>query len=101
MAIAQTAGAQTAGVQPAESGVTADLGVVAPRGGEPQVRRIVVEDGSARVDELRVRGITRQVTVQSKLAGTPAYRIGNIGDGSEAAEDRPAAGRALWRLFSF
>jgi hypothetical protein len=93
--------AAPAGAQPAEAGPLGDAGVIGPRGGEPQVRRIITDDRSARVDELRVRGITRSVTVQSKLAGAPAYRIGNISDGSEAAEDRPAASRALWRLFSF
>jgi hypothetical protein len=95
------ANAAPAGAQPAEAGAPGDGGVIGPRGGEPQVRRIVSDDRSARVDELRVRGITRNVTVQSKLPGAPAYRIGNISDGSEAAEDRPAASRALWRLFSF
>ena len=98
LALAATA---PAGAQPPEAGALGDAGVIGPRGGEPQVRRITIDDRSVHVDELRVRGITRSVTVQSKLAGAPAYRIGNISDGSEAAEDRPAASRALWRLFSF
>ena len=43
------------------------------RGGEPQVKRVVSEDDSTRIDELRVRGITRRVVVQPKLPGAPAY----------------------------
>jgi hypothetical protein len=74
---------------------------VPQRGGEPQVRRIVTEDDMVRIDELRVRGITRKVTVQSKLPGAPAYEIGTTTDGGDVAQDRRPAGRSLWQLLSF
>jgi hypothetical protein len=74
---------------------------VPQRGGEPQVRRIVSEDDAVRIDELRVRGITRKVTVQSKLPGAPAYEIGTVTDGGDVAQERRPAGRSLWQLWSF
>jgi hypothetical protein len=74
---------------------------VPQRGGEPQVKRIVSEDESVRVDELRVRGITRRVVVQSKLPGAPAYEIGNASDGRDLTQDRRSEGRSLWQLFAF
>jgi hypothetical protein len=71
------------------------------RGGEPQVKRVVIEDDLVRVDELRVRGITRKLTVQSKLLGAPAYRIDSTGDTRDASPDRRSEGRALWQLLAF
>ncbi len=74
---------------------------VPQRGGEPQVKRVVSEDESVRIDELRVRGITRRVVVQSKLPGAPAYEIGSVSDGRDATQDRRSEGRSLWQLFAF
>jgi len=74
---------------------------VQPRGGEAQVKRIVSEDESVRIEELRVRGITRRVTVQSKLPGVPAYEIGSSSDGRDLSQDRRSEGRSLWQLFAF
>jgi hypothetical protein len=74
---------------------------VPQRGGEPQVKRVVSEDESVRIDELRVRGITRRVVVQSKLPGAPAYEIGSASDGRDATQDRRSEGRSLWQLFAF
>jgi len=71
------------------------------RGGEPKVQRTVSEDDSVRIEELRVRGITRRVIVQSKLPGAPAYEIGSVSDGRDHSQDRRTEGRSLWQLFSF
>jgi len=71
------------------------------RGGEPQVKRVISEDESTRIDELRVRGITRRVVVQSKLPGAPAYEIGSASDGRDSTQDRRSDGRSLWQLFAF
>lgn len=71
------------------------------RGGEPKVQRLVSEDESVRIEELRVRGITRRVSVQSKLPGAPAYQIGTNSDGRDTSQDRRSEGRALWQLFAF
>jgi hypothetical protein len=54
-----------------------------------------------RIEELRVRGITRKVTVQSKIPGAPAYEIGSVTDGRDATQDRRSDGRSLWQLLAF
>lgn len=74
---------------------------VAQRGGEPKVQRLVSEDDSVRIDELRVRGVTRKLIVQPKLPGAPAYEIGSNRDGRDATQDQRSDGRALWQLFAF
>lgn len=79
----------------------AAAGVVTPRGGEPAVQHIVTEDEGVRIEELRVRGITRRLTVQPKLPGVPAYAIGPDADGRDSSQDRRSEGRALWQLLSF
>jgi hypothetical protein len=71
------------------------------RGGEPKVQRNVDEDEAVRVEELRVRGLTRRVTVHSKLPGAPAYEIRSSGDGRDPGQDRRSEGRSQWQLFSF
>ena len=71
------------------------------RGGEAKVQRTVSEDESVRIDELRVRGVTRRVVVQSKLPGAPAYEIASPGDGRDASQDRRSDGRSLWQVFAF
>lgn len=74
---------------------------VPQRGGEPKVERLVSEDERVRIEELRVRGITRRVTVQPKLPGAPGYAIGVNADGRDASQDRRGEGRALWQLLAF
>jgi hypothetical protein len=74
---------------------------VPQRGGEPAVQRIVTEDDTVRVEELRVRGQTRRIVVRSKLPGVPAYEIGTAADGRDVTQDRRSEGRSLWQLFSF
>ncbi len=103
------AGAQPAPMAPAPAASRAGAAAVAQtspegppqRGGEAKVQRIVSEDESVRIDELRVRGLTRRVTVQSKLPGAPAYEIRSSGDGRDHDQDRRSEGRSLWQLFSF
>ena len=74
---------------------------VPQRGGEPKVEHLVSEDERVRIEELRVRGITRRVQVQPKLPGAPGYQVGTNADGRDATQDRRSEGRALWQLFSF
>jgi hypothetical protein len=71
------------------------------RGGEPQVQRTVTEGRSARIDELRVRGITQRVVVQPTLAGAPAYEISSTSDGRDTSQDRRTEGRSLFQVLSF
>lgn len=74
---------------------------VPQRGGEPKVQRIVSEDQSVRVEELRVRGQTRRIVVRPKLAGAPAYEISTSSDGRDVTQDRRSEGRSLWQVLAF
>lgn len=70
---------------------------------EPNVQHIVVEGENTRVEELRVRGQTQNVTVKNK--GAPTYEI-VIGDGSRdlssgGGAQKGAAGQRVWRVLSF
>jgi hypothetical protein len=78
---------------------------IAPRGGEPNVRRTLIEDDANRIEELNVRGQTRSVVVTTKGPLASTYEIGT-GDPSReasAAADprRGTIGQRMWRLFSF
>ena len=74
------------------------------RGGEPNVRLTVIEDGGSRVEELKVRGETRRIVVQSKLGGG-RYEIVPADGGRDLAAGpttpRGAAGQTVWRMFQF
>ena len=58
---------------------------VAGPAGEPAVQHTVIEDGRARIDELRVRGQLQRID-GSRRAGAPAYEI-IVGDGSRDLAD--------------
>lgn len=98
---AQPAAPGTAGAPQATPPHEPATASVPQRGGEPKVERLVSEDERVRIEELRVRGITRRLTVQPKLPGAPAYAIGPNADGRDASQDRRGEGRALWQLLSF
>jgi len=89
-------------------GLLMSLGATAPHA-EPapdaKVERSVIEDDAVRVEELRERGQTRQVTVHNKGSKAPAYEI-LMGDGSRDLSQGPgstrgAAGQRVWRLLDF
>jgi len=72
---------------------------------DAKLERSVIEDDAVRVEELRERGQTRQVTVQNKGSKAPAYEI-LMGDGSRDLSQGPgstrgAAGQRVWRLLDF
>ena len=81
---------------------TADASAAPRRAAEPNVQRIVSEDDNVRIDELRVRGQTTQIVVQSKTAGGSRYEIlpGEAGR-DPSLQDKRGAGQRVWRLFSF
>ena len=75
-----------------------------PKGGEPAIRRTVIEDRQARIEELRVRGNLQKVTVAPK-GRAPGYEV-LTGDGFHAtAEDpgtsRGSAGKRVWNVLRF
>ena len=92
-------------VPPAASAARSTAPEVASRGGEPNVRRFVMDDDANHVEELSIRGQTRSVVVTTKGPLASTYEIGT-GDGSReasAASDprRGTIGQRMWRLFSF
>ncbi len=71
---------------------------------EPNVKRTVIDDGRARIEELRVRGQLQKVTVLPK-DGAPGYEI-IVGDGSRDLSpgvntSRGASGQRVWNVFRF
>jgi hypothetical protein len=73
---------------------------------EPHVKRIVIEDEGARIDELRVRGVTKRITVTPKTAGKVAYEI----IPPDPSRDEPfsaksgsggASGQRVWNVLNF
>ena len=102
---AQTPAAPRAVAAPAASAVEPAAAGGAQRGGEPNVRRFVMEDDANRVEELSIRGQTRRVVVTTKGPLASTYEIGT-GDPSReasAAADprRGTIGQRMWRLFDF
>ena len=72
---------------------------------QPKIERLVNEDRNARVEELRVRGETKKVTVHPKLIPLPAYEI-VVGDASREPVAGPNGqhgiiGQTVWELLEF
>lgn len=61
----------------------------------------VLEDSQVRIEESRLRGQTRAITVQSKLPGVKAYDIIMPPLGKDPSQDKGAAGKRTWSLFDF
>jgi hypothetical protein len=73
----------------------------APVKGEPAVQRIVVEDDSVRIDELRFRGQTQRISVKPKMAGAKAYDIVPGAAGNDPSQHKDSAGQRVWHLLTF
>lgn len=68
---------------------------------EPRIERIQHEDALTRVDELRVAGQTRSITVQPKN-GAPAYDVAPATGGEDPTAARNGStGKSRWRLLDF
>jgi len=72
--------------------------------GRANVTRTVVDDGGSRIDELRIRGQLKKVTVSPRGAA-PGYEIivpqGGSGVSEGAAPTRDAAGKRVWNVLRF
>jgi alpha-ketoglutarate-dependent taurine dioxygenase len=71
---------------------------------EPAIKRTVIEDRTARIDELRVRGQLQKVTV-SPRGDVPGYEV-LIGDSAHSGGEGPgsprgATGKSVWNLLRF
>lgn len=74
-----------------------------PGRGDPAIERIRTEDAGSRIDELRVGGETKQISVQPKTT-VPAYEV----KPAEGARGTPPAttsndtnGSRVWNFFKF
>jgi len=74
-----------------------------PGRGDPTIERIRTEDAGSRIDELRVGGETKQISVQPKTT-VPAYEV----KPAEGARGTPPAttsndtnGSRVWNFFKF
>lgn len=74
---------------------------VPQRGGEPFVQRLVTEDDSVRIEELRVRGQTQRIVVHSKLGNARPYEVLPAGQGRDLSQDKRAIGQRVWPVLSF
>jgi hypothetical protein len=74
------------GTAPADAPV--NTGRTAPGAQETRTERIQVEDEDARIDELRVGGETRTISVKPK-GGMPAYDVA------------PKTGERTWKVLGF
>ncbi|WP_428425336.1 hypothetical protein [Methylibium sp.] len=73
--------------------------------GEPAVKRNVIEDDNARVEELRVRGAVQSIKVQPKGPLKAEYEVLPIDAGRDTSEGpssaKGGAGRRVWRVLTF
>lgn len=91
--------------QPAQPKPVAPVSAEPAPSGEPAVRRSVVEDDNARVEELKVRGAVRSITVKPKGPIKAEYEVLPT-DASRDPSDGPgttkgAQGRRVWRVLTF
>lgn len=81
--------------------------VLADPAPEPKVEHNVSEDDQVRVEELKVRGETKKVTVKNKLTRAPDYEIVVNDAGRESAGgtgngiSKSGSGTRVWRVLKF
>jgi hypothetical protein len=74
---------------------------------EPKVEKTVAEDDQVRIEELKVRGEAKKVTVKNKLAKAPDYEIVVTDAGRESAGGtgtgmpKSGSGSRVWNVFKF
>ena len=73
---------------PAPSERSSSAAPATPNPVERRIERIQIEDGGARIDELRVGGETKTITVQPK-GGMPGYDV------------QPVTGARSWKILGF
>jgi hypothetical protein len=101
---AKAVDAEAPPAKPAATAATPAADTERPRTGEPNVRHTVIDDGRARIEELRVRGQLQKVTVAPK-GNAPGYEV-LLGDGAHAVGEDPgtsrgSAGKRVWNVLRF
>ena len=66
----------------------------APRESGQRVEHLSVEDGGSRIDEVRVGGQTRSISVQPKVTQLPAYDVRPARQGQQQ-------GDRVWKIGNF
>lgn len=71
---------------------------------EPATQRIVIQDDGARIEELRVRGLTQRIVVKPRNAAE--YEIVPAASGRDPSQNRAnanagAGGQRVWNLLKF
>ena len=94
-AFAQTAPAAT----PPVDAATGELVETAPptKTRDAKIEHLVTEDSQVRIEETRVRGVTKKIVVRSKIPGMGSYEIQPKDPGVDPENDHGAG----MRLFSF
>ena len=93
--------AQNPPAQPAPSEAFETRGTPADKSNQ-RVERIRVEDQGSRVDELRVGGQTRSITVTPKVSEMPAYEVQpteGVRNRSRSSSD--TTGPRVWNMLKF
>ena len=66
----------------------------APAADAGRVQHLRVEDGGSRIDEVRVGGQTRSITVQPKVTQMPSYEVRPARQGQQQGE-------RVWKIGNF
>lgn len=83
------------------------VGALADPPPEPKVEKTVAEDDQVRIEELKVRGETKKVTVKNKNSKAPDYEIIVNDAGRESAGGtgtglpKSGSGTRVWRILNF
>lgn len=86
----------------AQAAAAASAPAKAPAKARPQAAHVkVIEDDNVRIEESRIRGQPRRITVHHKIGPARGYEIIVPAPGKDASQDRGAAGQRAWSLFSF
>lgn len=96
LAQAQTAATPTPAAEPAP---TAAADATLEGRHNQKIEHITVEDGGARVDEMRYGGVTQSITVQPKSA-MPAYEVQPT-DARRARQGDGTGGSRVWNVLKF
>ena len=65
------------------------------------MQRLVSEDDQVRITELRVRGQTQRISVDTKNSVAPRYEITPQAAGSDPSAAKSGAGQRVWTVLSF
>lgn len=93
--------AATAALAQKPAALPRDVAPPPPTGTEQKIERIRHEDAGSRIDELRVGGETKAITVNPK-GDAPAYQVPpESNNRNPASTDRERSGSGGWNIFKY